>query len=440
MAKNLEEYIPPEIVTQTDTNISPEPPKKILPETEPDKKINISETQQKPPIEPDELEKAKKHLSELYSLNSRIDVGADTPEKFSNVEITEEKNIPENMPEQIKSVDIEKSIPVERAEPQENGQQETPEQLEEKRRAAEELRQKQVETAKSELEAQLKIINEAREKKDATTELSTFKKAENSYEIAEGRSLVKETIERADAEIKQERLVRLSPEQYEQKYTKRAEGRAEQIKKTNILEKRFAALSEEEKSAYTGENGLEKFSKDMDEKIEAKRGELEEKGIVISKNAFYAMMEEGLNPEQIKIVGWFSKKIEIAHKPLLEGRKGISERLSKDDFLKMAKKSEESFVSGIKKQARAELQREIKRGQDLWRAKKNKCMRDVIKDTVDGYKKKQQEEIRRQQEIEEQKQQENQEIENEKEKTVKKRKKPRSRISLGTTRAKRKAR
>jgi len=257
-----------------------------------------------------------------------------------------------------------------------------------------ELQQEQIKTARAGLEAQLQAINEAKEKKDGVAERSAFEEAKKLFEIVEGKKLAEEAVQRADVEIKQERLVKMSPEQYRQKYTERAEGQAEQIKKTNILEKRFSALSEQEKSKYTSENGLENFSKDMDAKIEAKRAELEKKGITISKNSFYAMMEEGLNPEQIKIVGLFSKKIEIAHKPLLAGRKGISERLSKEDFSKMTKESEESFVSGIKKQAGAELQREIKRGQDLWKAKKNKCMRDVIKDTVDGYKKQKEPEVK----------------------------------------------
>ena len=411
MAENLEEYTPQEIITQTDTAKPPEaslePPKKIS-ETEPDKNTNIPEprpipqienpNEKKPLIDPDELDKAKKHLEKLYNPNSGIDVGADTPEKFLNIETTEEKNIPE----QVKSVDIEKSIPIEKIELQENGQQETPEQLEEKKRVAEELRQKQIEDAILELEAKLKIIDEAREKKDKTAEHTNLEEAKMPFEVAAGKGLLEKAIQRADVEIKQENLVRMSPEQYKQKYAKRAEGQAEQIKKTNILEKRFAALSEQEKSAYTGENGLERFSKDMDGKIEAKRAELEKKGIVIPKNSFYAMMEEGLNPEQVKIVGWFSKKIEITHKPLLAGRKGGAEKFSKEDFSKIAKESEKSFTSSIKTQAGAELQREIKRGQDLWKAKKNKCMRDVIKDIVDGHKK-QKEEIMRQKEIEKQK-------------------------------------
>jgi len=245
-----------------------------------------------------------------------------------------------------------------------------------------ELQQEQIKTAKAGLEAQLQAINEAREKKDWAAEHSALKEAEKLFEITEGKKLAEEAVKRADVEIKQERLVRMSREQYEQKYAKRAEGQAEQIKKTNILEKRFAALSEQEKSKYAGENGLENFSKDMDAKIETKRAELEKEGIVISKNAFYAMMEEGLNPEEVKTSGWFSKKIEITHKSLIAGRKGISEKLSKDDFLKMAKQSEESFVSGIKKQAEAVLAHEIKIGQDIWKAKKNKCMRNAIEDAI----------------------------------------------------------
>ena len=69
----------------------------------------------KPSINPEELEKAKKHLSELYSPESAtIDVGANIPEKFSNIEIAKE----ENPPEQVKPIDIDKSIPIEKEKPQ----------------------------------------------------------------------------------------------------------------------------------------------------------------------------------------------------------------------------------------------------------------------------------------------------------------------------------
>jgi hypothetical protein len=462
MAENLEEYTPPEIVTQTDTSL--EPPKKIPAEIKPDKNTNVPETQpilqtekpveQKPPIDPGELERAKEELKKMWvpeDIKERKDLLEENKptstsepkleivenvgrrkieeELAENIKINEEqqkeKDIKgkqqsgetlstgdfafikgiENRRELSKTTEQEKKESAEKPAPKKELKEfdlsstqidtaNVGEVSEEFSARTKELQQEQIKTARAGLEAQLQAINEAKEKKDGVAERSAFEEAKKLFEIVEGKKLAEEAVQRADVEIKQERLVKMSPEQYRQKYTERAEGQAEQIKKTNILEKRFSALSEQEKSKYTSENGLENFSKDMDAKIEAKRAELEKKGITISKNSFYAMMEEGLNPEQIKIVGLFSKKIEIAHKPLLAGRKGISERLSKDDFLNMTKESEKSFVSGIKKQAGAELQREIKRGQDLWRAKKNKCMRDVIKDTVDGYGKQQEPEIK----------------------------------------------
>jgi len=268
-----------------------------------------------------------------------------------------------------------------------------------KKKAAEEFRQRQIETAKSELEAQLQIINEAREKKDATTELSNLKKAETSFEIAEGKSLVKEAVQRADVEIKQENLVRMSREQYEQKYTPRVEADVKEREKSKILTELWTGLTDKEKAVFN--NNSEEFTTKKQGEIIAKIAELEKQGITVSENAFYAMMENGLNPEQRKPPGWFSNKIKISHMPLLPGRKGEIEKLSKDDFFEMIKNMEKKFTDSIEGEAHAIIVKNVEAGQKMWRAKKNKCMRDVIKDTVDGYKK-QKEETGAEQETKEQ--------------------------------------
>ena len=443
MPENLNSYTPPEattpseIIKQTDTTEKPSP--KIEAPAKPvigPKPISKPETEKsvepKPSINPEELEKAKKHLSELYSPESAtIDVGANIPEKFSNIEIAKE----ENPPEQVKPIDIDKSIPIEKEKPQkneqqktpeqakdevkkaetidlsstqidtenvekiaekfsadteaiENKEQETPEQSAEKAKASEELRQKQIEDAKAELEAQLKIINEAREKKDRASEESFLEKAKTSFEVATGESLIKKTIERADVEIKEDKLIRISRKNYIEKYTPKVEAEVEQRRRSKILTELWTDLSDKDKAVFDNNSG--EFAKKKQGEITDKIQELDKKGIAVSEKAFYAMMEKGLKPEDIKVRGFWGKlfmgnEIEIP-RTALKDEKPKPYEAKKNSFMEMAKDLEEKFTDSIKDESRPIIERNIEIGQKMWRAKKQKSMRDVIGDTIEVYK------------------------------------------------------
>ena len=332
------------------------------------------------PIESD-LDTAKKELERLYG-----------PEKAStDVGLDIGKGV-EKEPEIL----IDRSI--------ESKPEITPEKISTKTgdvKVLEELRQQQIEDAKKELADNLNAINEARKKKDRTAEYSLLEKSELPFEIAEGKKLKKEAIDRADLELKEERLVRMKPEQYREKFTSRAEALAEQRKRSEVLSKvlarRLPYLSNEEKFQYTAKDGSidsNKFNVDMVGKIDAKRQELEKKGIVVSANALYAMAERGMRPEDIKVRGFFGKiftgwDIKIPQDPLFKGEKPRARELFKDEFKEMVKGLEAEFNQSIKDEAKASIERQIKRGQEMWRAKKQKHTRVIIQETVDGYKKQQ---------------------------------------------------
>lgn len=383
-----------------------------------EKKIEIEEVDKR-----EELEEAKDRLSKIYGSGQEI-VGANIPEKFFSTEIAQEQI----MPEQIESVDAEKSISQEILKSAQE-QAETSEQIQERLKREEDARGRQIENAKKELEGILGAINNAREKKDTITEYSFYKKAEASFEVAEGKSLKEEMLKRADAELAQENLVRMSAEKYREKFTKKAEAIIEQRKRSNILADRFAGLSVEEKARYIGKNGRidsNIFSVEVDAKIDRKIDELKKKGISLSKNVFYAMMEKGLKPEDIKVSGFWKKKIEMPRTPMFKGEKSETYKLSKDNFSEMANMLESKFSQSIKNQAGAMIEWEVRKGQQAWKAKKQKCMRDIIKDKVELYKK-QHEEATQQQEAEQQRKIQEEEA---KEKAVKIKRKKKKKLQL----------
>jgi len=435
-------------------------------------------------IRPD-LDAAKKRLEELYgSDKASIDVGLDAKQNLSASEVVEEptptdiekgseiiidKSILAVEPEpaineDIKnplesfSADTEQMRALEESEkkvevkPEEEKSIETPqaevkaektsEQIIAEAERAEKLRQQQIENAKKELVETQKAINEAREQKDRTTEHSLLEKAEMSFEIVEGKNLKEKAVERADTELKEEKLVRMKPEQFRQKFTPKAEAMAEQRKRSEVLSKvlsrRWTNLSNEERLKYTTKEGAvdyNKFNVEMVAKIEAKRQELEKKGIAISTNALYAMAERGMRPEDIKVRGFWGRifkgsDMKIPQDPLFRGEKPIAHELFKNEFEEMVKGSEMmpgfegEFNRSIKDEAASSIERQIKSGQEMWRSKKQKHVRGTIQETVDRYKRQQEEQLKIEQQKREEEEFEKIKKEKEDKKPEKKKRKP----------------
>lgn len=347
------------------------------------------------PPEPNRIESdldvAKRELEKLYSPErASIDVGLDIgkgvevkPEILVGRSIPAEKPLIESRPEK------------------------TVEQIKAEADLAERKEQKR-EKAKAELPQILENINDTRKRKDRVNEHYFMEMAKEPYERITGKKLDEETVKRADLELKEEKLVRMKPEEYREKFTGRAEALAEQRKRSEVLSKvsarRWSFLSNKEKLQYTAQDGTidyNKFNVDMVGKIDAKRQELEKKGIVVSANALYALAERGMRPEDIKVIGFWGRAlqgfalqgfdIKIPQDPLFKGEKPRAHELFKNEFKDMVKGLEAEFNQSIKDEAKASIERQIKRGQEMWRAKKQKHMRSIIQETVDGYKKQQEE-------------------------------------------------
>lgn len=362
------------------------------PETEP-QTPQAPEQEKSPNIESD-LDIAKKELEKLYSPEkSSIDVGLDIGKGV------------EKEPEIL----VDKSIPVEKPLiEKENKPEKTPEQIKAEAEFAERKEQKR-EKAKADLPQILENIYDTIKRKDRVNEHYFMEMAKESYERITGKKLDEEAKSRADLELKEERLVRMKPEEYREKFTDRAMKLAEQRKKSEVLSKvlarRLPYLSNEEKLQYTAKDGSidsNKFYVDMVGKINAKGQELYKKGIVVPANFLYALAERGMRPEDIKVRGFWGKifmgsDIKIPQDPLFKGEKPRAHELFKDEFRKMASLSNlwGEFERSIDNEAKASIERQIKRGQEMWRAKKQKHTRAIIQETVDGYKKQQEEEQRK---------------------------------------------
>jgi len=343
------------------------------------------EQEKTPNIEPD-LDVAKKELEKLYSPEkSSIDVGLDVgkgiekePEIFIDKSISAEKAV---------------EMPSIENKPDKNKPEKTPEQIKAETELAERKEQKR-EKAKADLPQILENIYDTRKRKDRVNEHYFLEMAKESYERITGKKLDEETVKRADLELKEERLVRMKSEEYREKFTSRAEALAEQRKRSEVLSKvsarRLPYLSNKEKLQYTAQDGVidyNKFNVDMVGKIDAKRQELEKKGIVVSANALYAMAERGMRPEDIQVRGFFGKifmgsDIKISQDPLFKGEKPRARELFKNEFKEMVKGLEGEFYQSIKDEAKASIERQIKRGREMWRAKKQKHTRDILSESV----------------------------------------------------------
>ena len=392
----------------TTPEISPEPAP-VVEKTE----INPKEPETQPKEAPvdlsPDLKDAKDRLAKLYGSGTEI-VGAENLGEIAKTEAIADQIKPTE-PNIIIDVDKSISIPVPRKESSlasEQPAEETPEQrlkqIQERLSVSEESRTRQSEGAKIQLEEELRAIEMARQTKDKAKEAALYKKIEALFEAAEGRNLKAEAIKKADAQLSEEGLVRMSSNRYREKFSKRAEDLMEQRKRSNILANRFALLPVGEKAKYVDKDGnidTNKFNVEMDARITAKMDELNKKGFSLTKNIFYAMMERGLKPEEIKVTGIFSKKIEIPQMPFFNV-KVDSQKFSIKQFTELVSIVGNGFSRAVKNEASAMVEWEIKRGKYAWQARKQKGMRDAARDAVEGYKK-HQEEIRHQEEVEQQK-------------------------------------
>ena len=252
----------------------------------------------------------------------------------------------------------------------------------EKSEATEELRQQQIENAKNELVDNLEAINKAREKKDRTAERSLLEKSEMSFEIAEGKNLKERAKEKAKIEAEKEGLRLMTKQEFlSEKRIKDTEEKVRQREWSSAILYRWSNLSDKERAKYVDENGKQRISKFATE-LEEKRQGLAEKGINLSRDAYYQMMKEGLQPDQMKVRGFWARifigpEIEVAS---LYWKEPLN--MSKKELGNWATKAESRSIDYVKREAQRELDQKVVEGQKRWKEKKQKCTRDLIGEVV----------------------------------------------------------
>lgn len=305
--------------------------------------------EQKPIDAKFDLDAAKKRIEELYGSGVEVvdkSIPAEKPVETSSTEKKPEKNL-----EQIKAEE---------------------EQLEEAKK----------EKTKDELINTAKKIEEARANKQKEAESSLYEKAVEPYREITGENLKEKSKEKAKIEAEKEGLKLMTKQEFlSEKRIKDTEEKVKQREWSAAISYRWSNLSDKERARYIGENGKQDISKFATE-LEEKRQGLAKKGINLSRDAYYQMMKEGLQPDQMKIRGFWGRlfigsQIEVAS---LYWKEPLN--MSKKELGNWAIKSEARSIDYAKREAQRELDQKVVEGQKRWRGKKQKCTRDLIGEVV----------------------------------------------------------
>jgi len=225
-------------------------------------------------------------------------------------------------------------------------------------------------------------MNQFEKQGDERVSRLKMERAGELYETVTGEKLKQKSHEKARAELKEKGYNLVSPEDYRHKHMPQERRRVETSEQSRIIMSRWEILSEEEKAKY---QSPKKFTGVMEERMDAKRNELSKKGIDLPANAFYAMMDRGLRPEDIKVRGFWGKlfhggnDIEI---PRMEKSK-VAMNCSRVEFVDViVKKSVKDFDDAVETETLKNVEINIFRGQEKVRETRQKCSRDILVGTI----------------------------------------------------------
>ncbi len=267
------------------------------------------------------------------------------------------------------------------------GQARTAEQVEEFQRIREteeigEAEGIKKEKIKDELIETAKKIEEAREKKQEEAENNLYERAVEPYREITGENLKERAKEKAKIEAEKEGLRFMTKQEFlSPERIKNTEEKVRQRQWSEAILYRWNNLSDEERLRYVDENGKQNIGKFATE-LEGKRQGLEKKGINLSRDAYYQMMKEGLQPDQMKVRGFWGRifigpEIEA---PSLYWKKPLD--ISKKELGNWATKAEAKSIDYAKREAQRELEQKVAEGQKRWKEKKQKCTRDLIEEVA----------------------------------------------------------
>jgi len=372
-------------------------PETIDPKEEAEKKI-LAEEAKKVQVETErnqkEIDNEKRRLEEEQIRQEKESKTAFPKEKREFQEGPIELKKPEEIKNEAELGTKENPIIAEVVE-EKKPEEPTIEQLAEKVRQEKALQDAQIEVAKNELIELARSMKEAREKKDTRTEYSVYDKAEGVFKTATGESLETVVKEKAKIEAEDEGLRVVTEENFRKEKTAKIRDEIRQEKRSLIINNRWERLSDQEKEKYfdkekdkndsgTIESARQKFAVELNEKINEKIKELAEgkKGISMSQDLFYKLMDMEYKSEDIKKAGWFSRgKIEALPLPLNEADKRSSLVITKE-FLAVL----EAKVRGdIEKATELRINKKINKGKEAWSLRKQRHTREIIRETAVKY-------------------------------------------------------
>lgn len=250
-------------------------------------------------------------------------------------------------------------------------------------------RDEKIEVAKDRL---IGIAKEMAEKKEGT-EKTKYLEAVDVYRVVTGQELAPKIKERVVEEATAQKLRIISKTEF--LTPERLARTTEKIKQREIssaIEERWDDLSDKEKAMYVMDNGqpdIQKFAN----ALEMKRQALEAKGINMPREAYYQMIQSGYEPDKIQVRGFFGRLFGRSEIKMPDNLLKTTKPMSKNDLQGLIYRSETNFNKSAERDAQAELDTIVSRGQKRIRGLREKFARDIVAEKGLSIEKDRQEEI-----------------------------------------------
>jgi len=190
------------------------------------------------------------------------------------------------------------------------------------------------------------------EEKEAKEKLAKelYEKAKEMAKSLTGENLEEKIKVEAKKELKQEgcRII-TKKEYYGEENVRRVEQRTKQRRWWFGIKEAWTDLSDEERQQH---GDVKKFAEQLEKQREELAQKLAKQGITLSRDVFYELLRAGSNPQDIKIKGWFSKKIVM---PV--NIPGFHVKMKIKDFQLLTEKIQKKFDVLVKEEAKTEMDR-----------------------------------------------------------------------------------
>lgn len=192
-----------------------------------------------------------------------------------------------------------------------------------------------------------------KEEKEAKEKLAKelYEKAKEITKAFTGEDLAEKIRGEAKKELEKEGYKVISKkEYYSQEKVARMEQRIQQRRWTIGIGETWSDLPDSEKQKY--ENNFKKFAEQLEKQREELAKKLAKNGTTLSRDVFYELLRAGASPQDIKVKGWFRKKVVL---PV--NIPGFQVKMEIKQFQLLTEKIQNKFNALVKKEAKTEMDR-----------------------------------------------------------------------------------